>query len=103
MEQTQNHASELEVRHEERDGTGSFFVEQGGQRLAELHYSRSSAQTVVFEHTEVSRALQGRGVGRLLVEAAVAWARRTGTSVVPVCTYASSVFERYPGLRDVLR
>jgi predicted GNAT family acetyltransferase len=103
MEQTHTEAPELEIRREEDGRVGAFFVEVDGRRLAELRYTRSSPQTVVLEHTEVSDVLQGRGVGRKLVEAAVAWARRTGTSFVPVCSYAKTVFERYPGLRDVLR
>ncbi len=94
--------SEIEIRHEEQGDRGAFYVETDAGRLAELRYSRTSAQTVVLEHTEVSDALRGRGVGRLLVEAAVQWARRTGTRFVPVCAYAKTVFERYPGLRDVL-
>jgi len=94
--------SEIEIRHEERGERGAFYVETEAGRLAELVYVRTSPQTVVIEHTDVSDALRGLGVGRLLVEAAVKWARRTGTRLVPVCTYAKSVFERYPGLRDVL-
>lgn len=92
----------IEIRHEENGDRGAFYVETAEGRLAELSYTRTSAQTVVLEHTEVSDALQGRGVGKQLVEAACDWARRTGTTFVPVCTYAKSVFERYPGLRDVL-
>ncbi len=95
-------ASDVEIRHEEHGDRGAFYVQTEQGRLAELRYARTSPQTVVIEHTEVSNALAGRGVGRLLVEAAVEWARRTGTRFVPVCTYAKSVFERYPGLRDVL-
>jgi predicted GNAT family acetyltransferase len=95
--------SEIEIRHEEQGDRGAFYVETEAGRLAELTYSRTSPQTVVIEHTDVSDALRGRGVGRLLVEAAVRWARRTGTQFVPVCTYAKTVFERYPGLRDVLK
>lgn len=95
-------AEGVEIHHEENGDRGAFYVEAGGRRLAELLYTRTSPQTVVLEHTEVSEALQGRGVGNQLVEAACAWARRTGTRFVPVCTYAKSVFERYPGLRDVL-
>ncbi len=93
---------EIEIRHEEQGDRGTFYVQTEAGRLAELTYSRTSPQTVVLEHTDVSDALRGRGVGRLLVEAAVQWARRTGTRFVPVCDYARSVFERYPGLRDVL-
>lgn len=99
----QNQAPELEIRHEDHgDAGGSFFVEVDGRRLGELRYTRSSPQTVVIEHTEVSQLLGGRGVGRKLVDAAVAWARRSETKLVPVCTYAKSVLERNPGLRDVL-
>ncbi len=94
---------EIEIRHEEVGDRGAFFVETEAGRLASLTYSRTSPHTVVIEHTDVSSALAGQGVGRRLVEAAVAWARRTGTTVVPVCTYAKTVFERDPDLRDVLR
>lgn len=103
MDETQTGTAELEIRHEEQGGVGAFFVERDGQRVAELRYTRSSPQTVVLEHTEVSSVLQGQGVGRKLVEAAVTWARGTGTRFVPVCTYAKTVFERHPGLRDVLQ
>ncbi len=95
-------SSRIEIRHEEQGDRGAFFVETEAGRLAELAYSRTSPQTIVIEHTDVSDALRGQGVGRLLVEAAVEWGRRTGTKFVPVCAYAKSVFERYPGLRDVL-
>jgi len=95
-------APALEISHEEVGDRGVFFVETPAGRLATLTYSRTSPNTVVIEHTEVSNALAGQGIGRRLVEAAVAWARRTGTKFVPVCTYAKTVFDRYPGLRDVL-
>lgn len=94
---------QLDIRHDEEGDFGAFFVPGPEGRLAELRYTRTSPHTVVLEHTEVSSQLAGRGVGRKLVEAAVVWARHTGTKLVPVCEYAKSVFERYPGLRDVLR
>lgn len=101
MEGTQS--AEFEVQQEEHGTAGAFFVEGDGRRLAELSYTRSSPQTVVLVHTEVSAALQGRGVARKLVDHAVAWARRTSTKLIPVCTYAKSVFDRNPDLQDVLR
>ncbi len=94
--------SGVEIEHEETSGGGAFFVRGATERLAELTYSRSSPQTAVIEHTSVSDALAGQGMGRRLVEAAVEWARRTGTSLSARCTFARSVFDRNPGLRDVL-
>jgi predicted GNAT family acetyltransferase len=101
MEDTQR--TELEIQQEERGTAGAFFIGGQGGRLAELSYTRSDPGTVVLVHTEVSSALQGRGVARKLLDHAVAWARRTGTKITPVCSYAKSVFDRTPELRDVLR
>ncbi len=94
---------ELEIQHEDRETAGAFFIDGGDRRLAELSYTRSDPGTVVLVHTEVSNALQGRGVARRLVDTAVEWARRSGTRLVPACSYARSVFDRSPELRDVLR
>lgn len=101
MERTD--APEIEIQHEERAGGGAFFVEDGGRRLAELTYTRSGPGAVALVHTQVSAALQGRGVARKLVDRAVQWARETGSKLVPVCSYAKTVFDRNPDLHDVLR
>lgn len=101
MEATQG--PELEIQQEERGDAGAFFIDRGGRRLAELTYTRSGPGTAVLVHTTVSDELQGRGIARKLVDRAVAWARGTGTKVVPQCSYAGAVFDRTPELRDVLR
>ncbi len=94
--------SELRILHEEQGGHGRFYVPGTEGRLAELTYARSSLESVIIEETWVSDALAGQGVGKRLVEEAVAWGRLTGTSLVPVCPFARSVFDRHPDLRDVL-
>lgn len=102
MSETTVEAGELDVRHEEAGDQGAFFVEHGGTRLAELKYVRQGRDRAVIQHTQVSDALRGQGVARRLVDAAVAWARASGTRVVPVCPYAKAVFDRDASLRDVL-
>jgi predicted GNAT family acetyltransferase len=100
MEETRG--AELDIQHEEHGSAGAFFIDGQGRRLAELSYTRSGPGTVVLVHTEVSSALQGRGVARKLLDRAIAWARASGTRFIPVCSYAKSVFDRNPDLRDVL-
>jgi len=95
--------TQLEIQQQEHDGRGAFFVEGADGRLAELIYARPSSETAFIEHTEVSKALAGQGVGKRLVEAAVTWARQTGTKLVVLCPFARTVFDRNPGLRDVLK
>jgi predicted GNAT family acetyltransferase len=57
---------------------------------------------VIIDHTEVHAKLQGLGVARRLLDAAVGWARTTGTRVTATCPYAKAQFEKDPSIRDVL-
>lgn len=95
-------SDELEIRHEESGGHGSFFVELDGKRVALQAYRRVDDKQVVITHTEVDDVLRGRGVARRLLDAAVAWARSSGTRVSATCPYVKAQFEKDPSIRDVL-
>jgi uncharacterized protein len=90
------------IAHEELGHRGAFFIEQNGKRLARMTYSRANAALVIIDHTEVDPLLSGQGVGRRLLDAAVAWARETNTKVMATCPFASAQFARDPSIRDVL-
>jgi predicted GNAT family acetyltransferase len=90
------------ITHEEAGTRGAFRYTRGGQRLAEMTYSRAGTSMVIIDHTEVDKCLRGRGVARQLLDALVAWARETHTRVMATCPYARAQFERDPSIRDVL-
>lgn len=90
------------IGHEEVEMRGAFFLERGGKRVGELTYSRMNDAKVIIDHTEVDPALSGQGVGRQLLDAAVEWARETGTKFKVVCPFARAQFARDPSIRDVL-
>ena len=90
------------IHHHEQDAKGAFYVENGGQRLAEMTYSRTNATMIIVDHTEVDSSLSGQGVGRELLGALVQWARATGTKVVPLCPFAKAQFGKDASIRDVL-
>mgnify|MGYP000937362575 CR=1 FL=1 len=92
----------LDIRHEEVDGRGAFFLEREHVRLAEMTYSRVSPKVVILDHTEVHESLRGLGVARELLDTAVAWARTTGTKFDVTCPYAKAQFEKDPSIGDVL-
>jgi predicted GNAT family acetyltransferase len=92
---------DIEIKHEEAGDRGAFFVERDGTRLGEMVYRRVSPERVVIVHTEVSDALRGQGVARKLLDAAVAWARATGTQLGATCPYAKAQFEKDATIRDV--
>ena len=90
------------IAHEEDGHRGVFEYRRDGRRFARLTYSRANAALVIIDHTEVDPALGGQGVGRRLLDAAVAWARASHVKVVATCPFAAAQFARDPGLRDVL-
>ncbi|MBO0838452.1 MAG: N-acetyltransferase [Actinobacteria bacterium] len=63
--------------------------------LAELTY-RTRAGRLVLIHTTVPDALGGRGLGGLLVQAAIDKALRDDTTLVPLCPFAASWLHRHP-------
>ncbi|SRR5690606_38555415 len=91
-----------EIRHEDNERGGAFFVERGGRRVARMTYQRARPPVIVIDHTEVDESLSGQGVGRMLLDALVAWARATGTRVRVTCPYARAQFARDPSIGDVL-
>ena len=93
---------EIEIRHEESGGHGSFFVELDGKRVALEAYRRVDDRQIVITHTEVDDVLRGHGVARRLLDAAVAWARSSGTRVTATCPYVLAQFEKDSSIRDVL-
>jgi hypothetical protein len=93
---------DLPIQHAHTDDAGTFYVEIGGERLAELGYARDASGHATIEHTNVSERLRGRGMARRLVDAAVTWARASGTKLSATCSYTRSVFEKDTSLRDVL-
>lgn len=88
------------IEHVEESG---FFLHDAvGKRIAELTYRRVGPKAVLADHTWVDPSLRGRGVARRLLDALVAWARASGTRIVPVCSYVVAEAQRDPSLHDVM-
>jgi predicted GNAT family acetyltransferase len=57
---------------------------------------------LVFVHTIVPKALEGRGVGGRLMRAALLDLRARGLKVRPDCPFAASYIERHPEFADLV-
>ena len=90
-----------EIQHEHSGHRGAFFLERDGERLAQMTYTVAGSR-VIIDHTDVDDRLRGTGTGRKLVEAAVEWARKEKTQLMPLCPFAKSVFDKTPAYGDVL-
>jgi uncharacterized protein len=91
----------LSISHEQAGHRGAFVIERDGRRLAEMTYTVAGSR-VIIDHTDVDEALRGTGAGRKLVEASVQWARAQKVTLLPLCPFARSVFDKTPDYADVL-
>lgn len=62
---------------------------------AVAEYQRSG-EAIVFTHTEVPPALEGRGIAGRLVQAALDDARARELAVIPSCHYVAGYIRRHP-------
>jgi predicted GNAT family acetyltransferase len=69
--------------------------------LARADY-RMFGNAMRLHHTEVPRALEGRGIAGALVRAALDHARAQGLRVEPACSYVNSYMRRHPETHDLL-
>jgi uncharacterized protein len=92
----------MEIQQQDNDTKGSFYIEQDGNKLAEMTYVWVGTQKIIIDHTEVSDALAGKGAGKQLVAAAVSFAREKGIKIMPLCPFAKSVFDKTPAYNDLL-
>jgi uncharacterized protein len=100
---TQMPQRNVTIEREELNGTHEFVLRIDGERFGFLEFTRPDTGVMCIEHVEVALALRGSGLGRQLVEKAVAFATDTKLRVVPLCSYARAVMQRDPALAAALK
>ncbi len=63
---------------------------------------RLSDGRIIFTHTEVPDALEGRGIGSRLVKAALDDVREKGLKAVPACAFVKHYIDQHPETQDLL-
>lgn len=61
---------------------------------AELTY-RLSGDTIIFTHTGVPSALEGRGIGSLLTKTGLEYAKQNSLKVRSLCWFVNKYIERH--------
>lgn len=87
-----------DVSHEEE--ARRFVLEEEGA-VGFLAYIRQD-DVIVFTHTIVPPALEGRGVGSRIVRAGLDFARDEKLKVVPQCSFVRGYIERHEEYRDLV-
>jgi len=84
--------NELSVIH---DPAAQQFRAGTGSETAVLQYQSAPGQ-ITFLHTDVPKALRGKGVGQRLARAGLEHAKAAGLRVVVICPFVRSFVDKHP-------
>lgn len=84
-----------------RDNAGRhrFELDADGH-IAFANYKREGGVLTVM-HTEVPKALNGKGIGSALVRGLLDLARAQGLKVVPLCPFVAAYMDKHPEYADL--
>jgi predicted GNAT family acetyltransferase len=99
IQEKQRMSTPVEVVHNE--ALSRFEVNQDGH-LAELDYRRVGDQ-IIFTHTGVPAALEGRGIGSALAKTGLKYAQDNQLEVVPLCPFVKGYIERKPEYQSLVK
>jgi uncharacterized protein len=78
-----------------------FEARIGGQLAARAEYNLLKG-ALMFTHTEVDPAFEGKGVGSQLARFALDEVRSRGLKAVPMCQFIAGYIQRHPQYLDLV-
>ncbi|HPY38372.1 MAG TPA: GNAT family N-acetyltransferase [Bacilli bacterium] len=79
-----------------------YMGESEEKALAEVTFKKHKDNVIILDHTYVNRSLRGRGMGKILVDRVVAYARENNLKIIPTCPFAKDIMEMSKSYADVL-
>ena len=73
-----------------------------GAGLAGFAAYRTTADSIVFTHTEIDPAFEGQGLAGALAKTALDDVRARGLHAVPICPYFKTYITRHPQYQDLV-
>lgn len=91
--------SDPTVVHDEEQNRFELMLD--GRRAGFVDY-RPAGDSVILAHTEVEEGHEGKGLGGVLVTAALEGFRAMGKTVIPTCPFAAAWIKRHPEWAEVV-
>ncbi len=92
----------MQVKHIQNNDKGYFVATVQGKDAGLMTYVNVDNDRFVIDHTEVNDEFTGQGVGKAMVMDAVKYARENDKKILPLCSFAKSVFNKNTDIDDVL-
>src|SRR5215470_11559246 len=99
MGMAEENASLKVVRNDEE----SRYEAWSGDTLAGVAVYRERANRMIFTHTEVEAAFEGKGIAKALAAAALEDVVRRGGVIVPLCPFIAHYLREHPEFEPHVR
>lgn len=93
----------MKVIHENNPKEGLFMIKENNQPVAEMSYVWSGTDNFVIDHTAVLQNYRGQGLGKQMLASAIQFARDNNLTIIPLCPFAKSEFNKNQSYNDVLK
>ena len=78
-----------------------FEIDLGDGSIAIAEYTLPAGK-IMFTHTEVPEAHEGKGIGTTLIRFALDAARERGLKVIPICPFFADYMQKHAEVQDLL-
>ena len=78
-----------------------FEIDLGDGSFAIAEYTLPAGK-IMFTHTEVPEAHEGKGIGTTLIRFALDAARKRGLKVIPICPFFAAYMQKNSDVQDLL-
>ena len=78
-----------------------FEIDLGDGTFAIAEYTLRPGK-IMFTHTEVPEAHEGKGIGTTLMRFALGAARERGLKVIPICPFFAAYMRKHAEVQDLL-
>ena len=78
-----------------------FEIDLGDESLAVAEYTLPAGK-IMFTHTEVPKAHEGKGIATTLIRFALDAARERGLKVIPICPFVAAYMQEHAEVQDLL-
>ncbi|RZJ33458.1 MAG: N-acetyltransferase [Flavobacterium sp.] len=78
-----------------------FELEVDGH-IAFVEYIINKENTIYLTHTEVPKALEGKGIGTKIVEKTLEYVKEKGYPLAPMCPFVAKYMRKHPEWQTLL-
>ncbi|WP_315516899.1 GNAT family N-acetyltransferase [Hoylesella shahii] len=91
----------MTITHTNNERQGEFVAFEGDERVGYISYEWVDNNCFAILHTVVSPEHKGKGIAKILLDAAADYARKHNKKIKDVCSFVTVQFQRNDKYNDV--